>query len=125
MQALGKQFDHDDTALLPSVHLGTDTFNKTIYGIDLERCGNDAAYQGINTKDGKVMTLTVNSAYNVDGTAANNIYNVFVVQVYDGIVNLRNGAVGCQRVISGTINDRHYRTCRKYARAHRFGPGEA
>ena len=59
----------------------------------MERCGNEAAFQGINTRDGKVITLTVNSAYPVDGTAANNIYNVFVVQVYDGLVNLRRGAV--------------------------------
>ena len=59
----------------------------------MERCGNEAAFQGISTRDGKVMTLTVNNAYPVDGTAANNIYNVFVVQVYGGLVNLRRGAV--------------------------------
>ena len=89
MQALGKQLDHDDIALTPAVYLNS----KPIYGIDLERCGNEAAYQGISTRDGKVVTLTVNNAYPVDGTAANNIYNVIVVQVYDGIVNLRKGAI--------------------------------
>jgi hypothetical protein len=89
MQALGKQLDHDNIALTPAVYLGS----KPIYGIDLERCGNEAAYQGISTRDGKVVTLTVNNAYPVDGTAANNIYNVFVVQVYDGLLNLRRGAV--------------------------------
>ena len=90
MQALGKQLDHDDIALTPTVYLNS----KPIYGVDVERCGNEAAYQGISTRDGKVMTLTVNNAYPVDdATAANNIYNVFVVQVYDGIVNLRKGAI--------------------------------
>ena len=89
VQALGKQLDHDDVALTPAVFLGS----KPIYGVDVERCGNEAAFQGISTRDGKVMTLTVNNAYPVDGTAANNIYNVFVVQVYDGLVNLRRGAV--------------------------------
>ena len=89
VQALGKQLDHDDIALTPAVYLSS----KPIYGIDLERCGNEAAYQGISTRDGKVVTLTVNNAYPVDGTAANNIYNVFVVQVYDGLLNLRRGAV--------------------------------
>ena len=74
--------------MTPSVFLGS----KPCYGIDLERCGNEAAYQGISTRDGKVMTLTVNNTYPVDVDAANNIYNVFVVQVYDGLVNLRNGA---------------------------------
>ena len=52
-----------------------------VYGVDVERCGNEASYQGINTRDGKVMTLTVNNAYPIDVTTANNIYNVFVVQV--------------------------------------------
>ena len=89
VQALGKQLDHDDVALTPAVFLGS----KPVYGVDVERCGNEAAYQGISTRDGKVMTLTVNNAYPVDATAANNIYNVFVVQVYDGLVNLRKGAV--------------------------------
>ena len=89
VQALGKQLDHDDVALTPAVFLGS----KPVSGVDVERCGNEAAYQGINTRDGKVMTLTVNNAYPVDATAANNIYNVFVVQVYDGLVNLRKGAV--------------------------------
>ena len=89
MQALGKQLDHDDVALTPAVYLA----NKTIYAVDTERCGNEAAFQGISTRDGKVMTLTVNNAYALDGTAANNIYNVIVVQVYDGIVNLRKGAI--------------------------------
>ena len=88
MQALGKQLDHDDVALTPEVYLA-----KTIYGVDTERCGNEAAFQGINARDGNVMTLTVNNAYALDGTAANNIYNVIVVQVYDGIVNLRKGAI--------------------------------
>ena len=89
MQALNKQLDHDDVALTPAVYLA----NKTIYGIDTERCGNEATFQGINTRDGKVMTLTVNNTYAVDDVAANNIYNVIVVQVYDGIVNLRKGAI--------------------------------
>ena len=39
------------------------------------------------------MTLTVNNGYPVDADAANNIYNVFVIQVYDGLVNLRKGAI--------------------------------
>ena len=89
VQALGKQLDHDDVALTPAVYLGS----KPCYGIDLERCGNEAAYQGISTRYGKVMTLTVNNGYPVDADAANNIYNVFVIQVYDGLVNLRKGAV--------------------------------
>ena len=39
------------------------------------------------------MTLTVNNGYPVDADATNNIYTVFVVQVYDGLVNLCKGAV--------------------------------
>ena len=89
VQALGKQLDHDDVALTPTVFVG----NKPCYGIELERCGNEAAYQGINTRDGKVMTSKVNTAFPIDAGATNNIYNVFVVQVYNGFVNLRNGAI--------------------------------
>ena len=89
VQALGKQLDHDDVALTPAVYLQS----KPIYGIDLERCGNEAAFEGISTRDGKVMTLTVTNGYQGDAAAANNIYNVFVLQVYDGLVNLRKGAV--------------------------------
>ena len=90
MQALGNQLDHDDVVLTPTVFLGS----KPCYGIDLERCGNEAAYQGIITSDDKVMTLTVNNGFPVDADAANNIYNVFVIQVYDSRVNLRKGVVG-------------------------------
>ena len=39
------------------------------------------------------MTLTVNNGYPVDADAAHNIYNVSVIQVYDGLVNLRKGAI--------------------------------
>ena len=88
-QALNKHLDHDDVALTPERYLG----GKAIYGVDLERCGNEAAFQGISTRDGKVMTLTVNNGFPIDGTATNNVYNVFVMQVYDGLVNLRKGAV--------------------------------
>ena len=89
VQALGKQLDHDDVVLTPAVFLGS----KPCYGIDSERCGNEAAYQGISTIYGKVMTFTVNKGFPVDVDAANNIYNVFVVQVYGGLVNQRKGAI--------------------------------
>ena len=89
VQALGKQLDHDDIALTPAVYLG----GKAVYGIDLERCGNEAAFQNIDMRGGNVMTLTVNNGYPIHADAANYIYNVFGVQVYGGLVNLCKGAI--------------------------------
>ena len=88
VQARCNHIDHGDVAFTHARCLEHPT-----YCCDVERCGNDASFQGVSTRGGKVMALTVNLGYPVGVDAANNIYNVFVVQVYDGLVNLRMGAV--------------------------------
>ena len=50
----------------------------------------EAAFTGLSTRDGKVLNLTVKNSKPTDDTDAR---EVFVFQVYDGIVNLRKGAV--------------------------------
>ena len=61
-----------------------------IFGIDLEKIGMEAAFTGLSTRDGKVLNLTVKNSRAAGDTDAR---EVFVFQVYDGIVNLRKGAV--------------------------------
>ena len=84
MQALGKDMDHDSISLDPQRFLA----NKTVYAINLERVGNEAAFSGISTMEGKTLTLTVNNAFT--GTA---VHNVYVFQVADFLANIRKGAV--------------------------------
>ena len=84
MQALGKDMDHDSISLDPLRFLA----NKTVYAINLERVGNEAAFSGISTMEGKTLTLTVNNAFT--GTA---VHNVYVFQVCDFLANIRKGAV--------------------------------
>ena len=84
MQALGKDLDHDPISLDPPRYL----LNKTAYAINLERVGNEAAFIGISTLEGKTLTLTVNNAF-----TGNNVHNVYVFQVADFLANIRKGAV--------------------------------
>ena len=84
MQALGKDMDHDSISLDPLRFLST----KTVYAINLERVGNEAAFSGISTMEGKTLTLTVNNAF-----TGNNVHNVYVFQVADFLANIRKGAV--------------------------------
>ena len=84
MQALGKDLGHDSISLDAARYLT----NKTVYAINLERVGNEAAFSGISTMEGKTLTLTVNNAFT--GT---NVHNVYVFQVADFLANIRKGAV--------------------------------
>ena len=84
MQALGKDLDHDSISLDPGRFL----VDKTVYAINLERVGNEAAFSGISTMEGKTLTLTVNNAF-----AGNDVHNVYVFQVADFLANIRKGAV--------------------------------
>ena len=84
MQALGKDMDHDSISLDPARFL----VGKTVYAINLERVGNEAAFSGISTMEGKTLTLTVNNAF-----AGNDVHNVYVFQVADFLANIRKGAV--------------------------------
>ena len=84
MQALGKDLDHDSISLDAGRYLT----GKTVYTINLERVGNEAAFSGISTMEGKTLTLTVNNAI-----AGNNVHNVYVFQVADFLANIRKGAV--------------------------------
>ena len=63
--------------------------NEAVFGIDLEKAGDAALFTGISTREGKVMLLNVKGS----PAASNIVYEVFCVQVYDGIVNIRRGAV--------------------------------
>ena len=85
MQALGKDLDHD------SISLGAGRYltSKTVYAINLERVGNEAAFSGISTIEGTTRTLAVNNVF-----AGNSIHNVYVFQVADFLANIRKGAVG-------------------------------
>ena len=84
MQALGKDMDHDSISLDPARFL----VDKTVYAINLERVGNEAAFSGISTMEGKTLTLTVNNAF-----SGNAVHNVYVFQVADFLANIRKGAV--------------------------------
>ena len=83
-QALGNDMDHDSISLDPGRYLD----DKTVYAINLERVGNEAAFSGISTMEGKTLTLTVNNAF--EGNA---VHNVYVFQVADFLANIRKGAV--------------------------------
>ena len=86
MQAVGHAHDTTDMSITPTQFMSTDA----ILGIDLEKIGMEATFTGLSTRDGKVLNLTVkNSRAETDTT----VREVFVFQVYDGIVNLRRGAV--------------------------------
>ena len=84
-QAVGHEKDHDDFGIIPSKFMG----NEAVFGIDFERCGNEALFTGISTRDSKVMTLHVRGSQ----VSATNVHTCFVYQVYDGILNIRRMAV--------------------------------
>ena len=65
--------------------------SQAVFGIDLERAGDAALFTGVSTREGKVMLLNVKNS--PAGPAANEIHEVFVVQVFDGIVNIRRAAI--------------------------------
>ena len=88
LQALGHEKDHEDISIFPTQFVTT----SAIFGIDFEKAGNEALYSGISTRQGKVMTLTVKNSQ-VDVI---NPHTVFVYQVYDGVCNIRSGAVGVE-----------------------------
>ena len=60
-----------------------------VFGIDFEKAGNKAVYSGISTRQGNVMTLTVKDSQ----ASVVHPHTVFVYQVYDGVCNIRSGAV--------------------------------
>ena len=86
MQAVGHAHDLTNMSITPTRFMETDA----IFGLDLERIGAEAAFSGITTRNGKVLNLTVK---NCKSAGDNTAREVFVFQVYDGIVNLRKGAV--------------------------------
>ena len=86
MQAVGHAHDTTDMSITPSQFMDS----TAIFGIDLEKIGMEASFTGLSTRDGKVLNLTVKNSRAAGGNAAR---EVFVFQVYDGIVNLRKGAV--------------------------------
>ena len=77
--------NHDDMSITPAKFMG----NEAVFGVDFERCGNEATMTGISTRDGKTMTLTVKGSQ-VTSAAPHTLY---VFQVYDGIANIRRAAV--------------------------------
>ena len=84
-QAAGVALNHDDMSITPAKFMGSDA----VFGVDFERCGNEATMTGISTRDGNTMTLTVKGSQ-VTSTAPHTCY---VFQVYDGIANIRRAAV--------------------------------
>ena len=86
-QAVGTAFDHGDFSITPLKFMGS----QAVFGIDLERAGDQALFTGISTREGKVMLLNVKNS--PAGPAADKIHQVFVVQVFDGIVNIRRAAI--------------------------------
>ena len=84
-QAVGTAYNHEDFSIVPNKFMS----NEAVFGIDLEKAGDAALFTGISTREGKVMLL------NVKGSPASpsSVYEVFFVQVYAGIVNIRCGAV--------------------------------
>ena len=86
-QAVGTAFDHEDFSITPGKFMNA----QAVFGIDLEKAGDQALYTGISTREGKVMLLNVKNS--PAGPAADKIHEVFVVQVFDGIVNIRRAAV--------------------------------
>ena len=84
-QAVGTAYNHEDFSIVPSKFMN----NEAVFGIDLEKAGDAALFTGISTREGKVMLL------NVKGSPASpsSVYEVFCVQVFDGVVNIRRGAV--------------------------------
>ena len=89
MQAAGHAHDTTDMSITPSQFMSSDA----VFGIDLEKIGMEATFTGLSTRDGKVLNLTVKNSRAAAGTDAR---EVFVFQVYDGIVNIRRGAVGIE-----------------------------
>ena len=85
LQALGHEKDHEDISIFPAQFVST----SAIFGIDFEKAGNEALYSGISTRQGKVMTLTVKNSQ----ASVVHPHTVFVYQVYDGVCNIRSGAV--------------------------------
>ena len=86
MQAVGHAHDTTDMSITPSQFMDS----TAIFGIDLEKIGMEAAFTGLSARDGKVLNLTVKNSRAAGDNAAR---EVFVFQVYDGVVNLRKGAV--------------------------------
>ena len=84
-QAVGVALNHDDMSITPAKFMG----NEAVFGVDFERCGNEATMTGISTRDGKTMTLTVKGSH-VTSAAPHTCY---VFQVHDGIANIRRAAV--------------------------------
>jgi hypothetical protein len=82
-QAMGHMHDHQSISIRPSDYV----LKQSTFGIDFERCGNEASYTGLSTRNGSVMTLQVK---NSQATAAD-VCQCFVYLVYDGIVNIRAG----------------------------------
>ena len=77
--------DHADISITPEQFVTT----SAKFGIDVEKAGSEALYSGISTKEGKVMTLTVKESQ----ASTVHPHTVFVYQVYDGVCNIRSGAV--------------------------------
>ena len=85
LQACGHEKDNDDIAIQPAGFVG----GTAIFGIDFEKAGNEALFSGINTKDGKVMTLHVKNSQVTPAKP----HTVYVFQIYDGVCNVRRAAV--------------------------------
>ena len=85
LQALGHEKHHEGNSVTPAHFVST----SAVFGIDFEKAGNEALYSGISTRQGKVMTLTVKNSQ----VGSINPHTVFVYQVYDGVCNIRSGAV--------------------------------
>ena len=84
-QAIGVALNHDDISITPDKFVG----NEARFGLDLERCGNEATMSGISTRDNKQMTLTIKGSQVNSGAP----HTLCVFQVYDGIANIRRAAV--------------------------------
>ena len=63
--------------------------SEAVFGIDLEKAGDQALFTGINTKEGKMMLLNVKSS----PKATDAVHEVCVVQVHDGIIGHRRAAL--------------------------------
>ena len=77
-------YGSDGVAIAPQDFADT----KCVYGMDLEKVGNQALYSGYSTKDGIIVALDFQNT----GMGAAGDY-ALVYMVFDGIVSIRDGTV--------------------------------
>ena len=85
-QAVGVALSsHEDLSITSTKFMN----NEAVFGVDFERAGDEPAMSGISTRDGNTMTLTVKGSQ----VRSDAVHTCYIFQVFDGILNLRRGAV--------------------------------